>query len=64
MNILLVDDEITMLQILKTVVPWEKLGLKGVYAAKNAAEARQVFEKKKLTLFCATLKCQKKTAWI
>ena len=59
MNILLVDDEITMLQILKTVVPWEKLGIKGIYAAKNAAEARQIFEEKKIDLVLCDIEMPK-----
>lgn len=42
MNILLVDDEIIMLNILKQIIHWNNIGFENVYTARNATEARTV----------------------
>jgi len=41
MNLLLVDDEIIMIDILKQAINWESIGIKQVYTAYNAQEARK-----------------------
>lgn len=40
MNILLVDDEVAVIQILKKAVCWEELGINEVFTAYNAQEAK------------------------
>lgn len=50
MNIILVDDEAATLQILKKVIPWEKLGIRQVYTAKNVQEAKTIFQEKEIDI--------------
>jgi YesN/AraC family two-component response regulator len=50
MNILLVDDEITMLRILQKVVDWHKLGIENVFTARNAEQARAVLQEQAISL--------------
>lgn len=61
MNIILVDDEMAMLQILKKVVPWEELEIKGVYTARNAEEARSLFEQKKIDIALCDIEMPKES---
>ena len=42
MNILLVDDEVATLQILRKALPWERLGFQEVFTAYNADGAREI----------------------
>ncbi len=44
MNLLLVDDEIAMIQIMKESIDWKKLGIHKVYTSYNAEEARDILE--------------------
>ena len=44
MNLLLVDDEITIIQILLKAIDWEALGIREVYTAYNAMEAKKIIE--------------------
>ena len=44
MNLLLVDDEITIIQILLKAIDWEALGISEVYTAYNAMEAKKIIE--------------------
>ena len=46
MKILLVDDEVTMLNILSKVIHWNELGVNDLYKAKNAGEAKQIPNRK------------------
>lgn len=50
MNILLVDDETTMLQILKQVIHWNQLGIQMVFTAKNAEEARKIMQERDIDM--------------
>ena len=44
MRVLLVDDEVTMLNILGKVIHWRELGINYLYKAKNAGEAKQILQ--------------------
>ena len=44
MQLLLVDDEVTMLQIMQNAIDWNKIGIKKVYTACNAYEAKDIIE--------------------
>ncbi len=44
MNLLLVDDEIAMIRIMKESIDWKKLGIHKVYTSYNAEEARDILE--------------------
>lgn len=42
MNLLMVDDEVTMIQILVKALPWEEIGFQNVFTAYNAEVAREI----------------------
>lgn len=44
MNILLVDDEIVVINILKNNIDWESIGINRVFSAYNAFEAKRIIE--------------------
>lgn len=44
MNILIVDDEIVIINILKETIDWKSIGIDQVFSAYNAFEARKVLE--------------------
>lgn len=44
MNLLLVDDEVTMTQIMKESIDWKHLGIQKVFSAYNADEAKDILE--------------------
>ncbi len=44
MQLLLVDDEVTMLQIMQNAIDWNKIGIKKIYTACNAYEAKDIIE--------------------
>lgn len=44
MNVLLLDDEVAMVNILKRTVPWEKLGFREVLTAYNAEAAQELLQ--------------------
>lgn len=50
MNILVVDDETAMLDILKQVIAWEKLGIREIYTAQNAMEARKLLRENRIDI--------------
>lgn len=69
MNIILVDDETAMLDILQQVVKWEELGIKKVYMARNAEEAKEILQEKKIDLTLCDIEMPKESgldliAWI
>lgn len=49
-SILLVDDEITMLKIINQIMDWNKIGIDHVYIARNAAQARDILQQKKVNI--------------
>lgn len=61
MNIILVDDETAMLEILEQVVPWERLGIKKVYTARNAEEARKIFQTKQIDMTLCDIEMPKES---
>ena len=50
MNLLLVDDEVAMVQIMKEAVDWKKQGIKELYTAHNAYEAKDILESTKIDI--------------
>ena len=50
MNLLLVDDEVAMVQIMKEAVDWKKQGIKELYTAHNADEAKDILESTKIDI--------------
>lgn len=44
MKLILVDDEIMMLRMLKKAIDWKKLGIDQVFTALNVEEAKRLFE--------------------
>ena len=42
MNLLLVDDELTMIQIMEKAIDWKKEGIQKIFVAYNADEARDI----------------------
>ena len=61
MNIILVDDEIAMLEILEQVVKWEKLGIKKVYIARNAEEAKKMLQEKEIDITLCDIEMPKES---
>ena len=41
MNILLVDDDFYIVDTVKSMINWEKIGIDGIYTALDAPSARQ-----------------------
>lgn len=50
MNVLLVDDEVIVINILKNKVKWQEIGIENVYTAYTAAEARKVILAKEVDI--------------
>lgn len=50
MNILIVDDETAILDILKEVIAWENLGIREIYTAQNAWEARRLLQENRIDI--------------
>lgn len=44
MNILLVDDDFYIVDTVKSMINWEKIGIDGIYTALDAPSARQIME--------------------
>ncbi len=61
MNIILVDDETAMLDILKQVINWRMLGINRVYAARNAEEARELLQTKKIDITLCDIEMPKES---
>lgn len=61
MNILLVDDETTMLEILQKVIDWPAIGIKKVFTAKNAGEAKTVLQKTKIDITLCDIEMPKES---
>ncbi len=50
MNVLLVDDEVIVINILKNKMKWQEIGIENVYTAYTAAEARQVIRSQEIDI--------------
>ncbi len=61
MNIILVDDETAMLQILRRVLPWQEIGIREVYTARNAGEAKKLFSEKEIDLSLCDIEMPKES---
>lgn len=61
MNIILVDDETAMLDILKQVINWRTLGINRVYTARNAEEARELLQTKKIDITLCDIEMPKES---
>lgn len=56
MNIVLVDDEVTMLNILGKVIHWKELGINNLFKAKNAGEAKQILQSEPIDIVICDIK--------
>ena len=61
MNIILVDDETAMLDILQQVIQWEELGIKKVYTARNAEQAKELLQEKKIDITLCDIEMPKES---
>lgn len=50
MNLLLVDDEIMMLRMLKKAIDWKLIGIDQVFTALNVEEAKRIFEEQSIDI--------------
>ncbi len=50
MKLLLVDDEVATIQILKKAVDWKSIGIRQVFTAYNAASAKKVFQENEIDI--------------
>ncbi|HHV12713.1 MAG TPA: response regulator [Clostridiales bacterium] len=50
MNILIVDDEVATIQILKKAIDWDSIGIDSVHTAYNAVQAREVLSQNKIDI--------------
>ncbi len=50
MNVLLVDDEVIVINILKNKMKWQEIGIENVYTAYTAAEARKVIQSQEIDI--------------
>jgi two-component system, response regulator YesN len=55
MNILLVDDEVAVIQILKRAIQWETLGISQVFTAYNAQEAKRIVAEEKVQIIISDI---------
>ncbi|MGB8452351.1 MAG: response regulator [Anaerocolumna sp.] len=55
MNILLVDDEVAVIQILKRAIQWETLGISQVFTAYNAQEAKRIVVEEKIHIIISDI---------
>lgn len=55
MNILLVDDEVAVIQILKKAVCWEELGINEVFTAYNAQEAKRIVTQESIQIIISDI---------
>ena len=61
MDILLVDDEVYTLRVLKSAVHWEDCGIENVWTALSAARAREILEEHPVDLTICDIEMPKKT---
>lgn len=61
MNILMVDDEATAIQILQKAVNWEKIGIQKVYTANSAMEAQEILTIKKIDITLCDIEMPKES---
>lgn len=61
MNLLLVDDEITMIQILVDAVDWKAVGIENVFTACNAMRAKEIVEKEKIDILICDIEMPKES---
>lgn len=69
MKILLVDDEVTMLNILGRAIHWKELGIIDLYKAKNAGEAKQILQSERIDIVICDIEMPRESgleliAWI
>ncbi len=57
----LVDDETAMLDILQQVIQWEELGIKKVYTARNAEQAKELLQEKKIDITLCDIEMPKES---
>lgn len=61
MDILLVDDEVYTLRVLKSAVHWEDCGIENVWTALSAARAREILEEHPVDLIICDIEMPKET---
>ncbi len=61
MDILLVDDEVYTLRVLKSAVHWEDCGIENVWTALSAARAREILEAHPVDLIICDIEMPKET---
>lgn len=59
MNVLLIDDEITMLHIMETAIDWKKKGIQKVFTAYNADLARDIISSSQINLVICDIEMPK-----
>lgn len=61
MKLLLVDDEITIIQILMDAIDWEELGIGTVLTAYNAMSAREIIDREKIDIMICDIEMPKES---
>lgn len=61
MNLLLVDDEITMINILTDAVDWMTVGIERVFTAYNAMRAKEIVEKETINILVCDIEMPKES---
>lgn len=61
MKLLLVDDEVTIIQILLDAVDWKELGVSEIFTAYNAIEARKIIEREKVSILVCDIEMPKES---
>lgn len=61
MKLLLVDDEITIIQILLDAVDWKALGISEVFTAYNAMGAREIIERENINILVCDIEMPKES---
>lgn len=61
MKLLLVDDEITIIQILLDAVDWKALGVSEVFTAYNAMGAREIIERENINILVCDIEMPKES---
>lgn len=69
MNIMIVDDEIATLEILRCSIDWESLGIRQVFTAKNTLEAKALLTKESMEITVCDIEMPRESgleliAWI
>ncbi len=61
MNVLLVDDEVKTIEILKKALDWEKFGFSNVFSAYNGEEARRILAKHRVDIMICDIEMPKES---